>query len=149
MEVVIFKIITHILLSLALLALFRLPASLSVITAISIGTALPDADNLLIFIGRLTNNTNLSGYKTLTHSMLGLIIFSVPSIILFSPAASGSIILGYCVHIITDLFFSEGCNLLYPFKNEKRNLASFKFMWPEELIFSIIFLSIFISYILQ
>lgn len=147
MEVIVFKILTHIFLSLAILAIFGLPVSITIVVAISFGTALPDADNFINYIGRLTNSKPFLGYKTVTHSMLGLGIFAVLSLILFNPPVSSAIILGYSIHIIIDLFFIEGCSLLYPIKSENRNLAKIKFRWHEELIFSIIFLSIFISYL--
>jgi membrane-bound metal-dependent hydrolase YbcI (DUF457 family) len=90
--------------------------------ALLIGSTLPDLDHKRSFIGKYVPwiSSYLErkfGHRTLTHSLLGVLIFSLiisPSL-LFSSSLFSWAIVGYVSHVLLDTFNIQGVPLFYPF----------------------------------
>lgn len=134
--------------SLAIFSTLNLPVSAASLSAAAFGSILPDADNFIIYIGRLTNSSRFFEYTKIAHSMVGLAAAALISLLALPQLSAFALILGYSIHLITDAFNTEGCALLYPYKKEKHCLANVKLRGAEEIILIIIALSIFLSYII-
>lgn len=146
-EVIIFKILTHIAISLALCTVFKLPQTLPVITAVIAGAMIPDADNTVTYAGKFFRIKPLLVYNKLTHSFSGIVIFIALSFFFFKPIIASALIFSYCLHISADILSSEGCPLLFPFKGYNRSISLISFGRFEEFFCGIALFFIFLYYI--
>lgn len=65
----------------------------------------------------------ISIHRTFTHSILGLILFCIPFLTsdLLIP-----VFIGYCSHLISDMFTVEGITIFYPFNKNRFGIKFIK-----------------------
>ena len=88
----------------------------------ALGALFPDIDTTASFIGRIFSPTALFlerrfGHRTITHSLLGTIIFAIifiPLVFLRNKLFFICLILGYLSHILIDALNKSGVPLFYP-----------------------------------
>lgn len=114
----------------------------SILGGISIYLYSQNKNIALMFLGLFSFALAISNHRSFTHSVLGLIAFTIIvkliSIQYASPYIQDGFIIGYTSHIIADLFTPKGIRLFYPIKKNIAFPISIKnnsFM--EKLIFTL------------
>lgn len=127
---------THILFALFLVivpgSLLGMPLAPLVLAPAVFGALLPDIDHPKSMVGRVTRpfSTLLGktvGHRTLTHSLMGLVIFALLTVGLkgyfaLPPSPFVGAVLGYASHILADMLNSSGVCLLFPFHEDRMSL---------------------------
>jgi len=100
--------------------------SAPVVAAVALGSLLPDIDHPRSMVGRPTRPVStlvhaLVGHRTLTHSFVGLVGFSLLAYATtfdlgVDPATVLAFLLGYSGHILADMLNRTGVEILYPKK---------------------------------
>lgn len=87
-----------------------------------VGSVLPDLDHKRSFIGKYAPWVSAPlerkyGHRTITHSLLGVVLLGVLAMPLFvyDSSAYSWLIIGYLSHIFLDAFNVQGVPLFYPF----------------------------------
>jgi inner membrane protein len=116
------------------------------IVAAGIGAVFPDIDSRHSVIGRKIPFLWLIGgrHRGWTHSILGLIIFSLPLWLLSKEIFIG-FALGYITHLLLDMLNPSGVRVFWPIPLTVRlsSISSTDFLWNFILttVFTLIFLS--------
>ncbi|MFQ9978633.1 metal-dependent hydrolase [Clostridium cadaveris] len=97
--------------------------SILLIITIFIYTFIAIPFKTLSFIGTilfifLLNRSASFNHRTFTHSIIGIIVFSLP-ILLMSPRLLVPFNLGYCMHLFADSFTKSGVPLFLPYNKKK------------------------------
>lgn len=115
-------------------------------TSILVTSLIPDMDSPKSKINQynpLSFTTSKLKHRGITHSILGVLIFSILSIFLFNkfPNLLKGSIVGYSSHLLGDYFTRWGIPLQYPF-NKKRNKAPITFTTGSNTEYIIFIISI-------
>lgn len=114
--VIIFKGISHIIIAISLyLSLFDF--NLSSIVAITIGSLFPDIDTPYSKLGKYNIFSYVMKHRGITHTLLGMSIFSYIAYEMFGDFVWG-FIFGYIIHLLVDGLTPMGIMWLYPFKKK-------------------------------
>ncbi len=90
----------------------------------------------------------LGEHRTISHSLLGLILISIP-VYIINPIAISPFILGYGFHLIADSFTKTGIKLFYPYKNTSYGLKIINMYKIGDFPFFIFSLLIFLLIIIH
>lgn len=101
---------------------------------VMIGSILPDADHKNAPIGRIIPVWIFFKHRTITHSLIPLIVISVVFKIYYKCININSIysylvyglVFGILIHILSDIFTSMGCPIFYPISKVTYNLDKIK-----------------------
>ncbi|MEK4181697.1 metal-dependent hydrolase [Aeribacillus sp. FSL K6-1121] len=128
--------------------------SAGTITALAIGTLLPDIDEEVSWIGCRTRKisnflSTIFGHRGVTHSMFFLVLVLMTLVLLvsflnFSVMFTFYFILGYLIHLVADGFSKPGIKLLLPMSDKQIRFGNFYYINGGKIESLIFFAAIFI-----
>ncbi|KAB3533853.1 metal-dependent hydrolase [Alkaliphilus pronyensis] len=149
---IIFKGITHILISIALYAAITEKISINrpilpLILIIALGSIIADIDHPKSLIGRffIIGGLIFGGHRGVTHSLIAAGLFSIP-VALYDPLYAIVFFISYLIHLVADTTTITGVKWLYPFNSKSYSLKLARTGAEELFVFGICLLYLWNKY---